>query len=261
MFEAVSGGAITAIAIGVLLALIVLFALQVVFGFRVHRLTTPMYEYILSQSHAEAERIVNEAKEQARRLIAGAQESANTLVGQYREEIDARTKVYVQTLEALADDAHHNVSVSTEAAQKTHTEAMARFLKDLQARGEELKTHTTELSHELDGVFGDMRKGAEGVRRMLEEKANAEVEEFGRVLGDASSRSVLQIEEHTNELLKKAEADVAAYRESRKTLRDERMTDLVIETTKLVLQKNLSLDDHAELVEKALVEARATNLL
>ncbi|MDB5238006.1 MAG: hypothetical protein JWM46_276 [Candidatus Kaiserbacteria bacterium] len=261
MITSLSAATVIALALGLVIGLIVLLVLQVITGMRVQRLTQPLYEYARSQSQAEADHIVNEAHEAARTMMAQAQQSVSALIEKQRVDIEAHAQTYQKSLEELATAAKHSMTESSEKAHSAQAELSISIAHEIEAQGAELKTRMERVQQELDNFFKQSQAEMADMRRGMEESTHTLAESFKKAFDDVSGKGEKRIDERIDQLLAAAQAEVAEYQKARKRLVDEHMADLITETSKVVLRKTLTPDEHAELVDNALKEARTAGII
>lgn len=250
----------TIVSIGLVIGLIVLLVLQVITSMRVQRLTYPLYEYAQSKAQAEVDRILNDAREQAHKIIAEAQSNAVSLIEKQRSDIETHSHDYQKALETLAQSAQHALSENAEKARAEGTDLTQALAREIAAQGEGIKTSMARIEKDLGGFFESTSAQAQEVKRALEAQSKQAAIDLTRVFDEIAADGRKRIDEQIDAFSKQAEAEVGAYRDSRKKVVDAHMADLVVEATKLVLQKALSPEEHAQLVERALKEARSAGI-
>lgn len=251
---------LTFVSIGLVLGLIVLLALQVTTSMRVQRLTYPLYEYAQAKAQAEVDRILNEAREQAHGIIAKAESEAAQLVETQRAEIDARARDYQKALQAFDERAQKALGENVEKTRAERDALALALTKDVAAQGESVKASVGELGKTIRALFESASAQAQEVRRALEAQSREASGDLARAFEEIAKDGKKRIDEQIAEFSKQAEAEVAAYRDSRKRIVDAHMADLVVESTRLVLQKTLTQEEHAQLVQRALKEAHAAGI-
>jgi hypothetical protein len=169
--------------------------------------------------------------------------------------------------------------------EKEHMRATTRFIESLQNIEQRVALNANEAKHSMDSFTGqssqlferlsleieNVEKGIQHLALALEEAAanesdkNAEiVREEMRKIGEETARSVVRVAEGLDEALRtNLEKEFTAithelgkYREARMRLVNERILLLIEETAQIALQKQLSLQDQADLVYRSLEEAK-----
>jgi len=260
MLSAISGEFFALVSLGLAIGLIVLLVLQVITSMRVQRLTYPLYEYAQSKAQTEVDRILNDAREQAHKILTEAQSSAVSLIEKQRTDIESHARDYQKALETLSQAAQKGISENTEKARTEGATLMQTLAREVSAQGDGVKTIMARIQKDLDAFSENMRAQSEVVKRSLEGQSKQAATDLAHVFDDVAADGKKKINEQIDAFSKQAEAEVGAYRDSRKKIVDAHMAELVVEATKLVLQKALTPEEHAQLVERALKEARTTGI-
>lgn len=248
------------VSIGLVIGLIVLLVLQIITSMRVQRLTYPLYEYAESKAHAEVEKILAEAREQAKQLIADTQTSAAALIESQRKDIESRAREYQSALTALSEAARQSLSESAEKARAEESVVAQTATKEISAQVESIRSNLAHLEKEITGVFELANARSQEILRSLDTQNKQIGTDLSRTFEEIASSGRAHMEEQINAFSKQAEAEVSAYRDSRKKMIDAHMAEMVSETTKLVLQKALTREEHAQLIERALKEAHTLGI-
>lgn len=251
----------TFVALGLVVGLVVLLALQILTSMRVQKLTYPVYEYAQAKAQAEVDRILNDAKAEAQRITAKAQESAAAFLDSQRADVEGHSREYQGALEKLVQSTEHSFS---ELAQKSTAESAKlreSLSQGIQAQGAQFKSTMDEIEKDLRSVFEATNKQAQEMQRSLEAQRMQASGDLARLFDGIADEGKKQVKEQIEAFSKKVEAEVAEYRDGRKRIIDENMANIVAEATKLVLQKTLSQEEHAQLVQRALKEARTSGML
>jgi F0F1-type ATP synthase membrane subunit b/b' len=250
----------TFVSIGLLIGLIVLLALQVVTSMRVQRLTYPLYEYAQSKAQAEVDRILNDAREQAHKIVADAEASAAALIEKERADIGAHARDYQSALETLSQSAQHALSEQAEKARAEGAALTQALSREVGAQGEEIKTGMARVVHDIGALSENASTQGKDIQRLLEAEGKQAANDLAHAFDEIAQAGRKRIDAEIDAFSKRAEAEIAAYRDSRKKMVEEHLTDLVVEATKIVLQKSLTPEEHVQLVERALKEARTTGI-
>lgn len=249
------------VTLGLILGLVVVLALQVVTSRRVQRLTLPIYEYAEEKSQKEAERIVSEAKNTARKILADATSAGAQLSASQHADIEAFAQSHKASLESMHKDAAHSLEEAAETARTSLAKIVEASEHDLGAEREGIQAALASMARELSEISNATKAKAMEMKTTLDEGNRGILDTLNTVFEESAASGKKRIDARIDALLGEAERDVAAYRDVRKKLVDERLADLVADATKIVLQKTLSPDEHADLVLKSLKEARADGLL
>ena len=205
----------------IVIGLVVFVALELYNSGRVSRLTSSVYEYALKRAEGEAERIVREAREEARRIVSKADEESLKRVESAKKESEAAHAAYAQALADMLKSLVERLEKATQATEEAQVQHSRERDVSLRASERAASKRLEELSHE----------------------------------------HASRLEAHLVERFNQAEEEIASYERARCAVVDERMAALVVETTRIVLHKELTSSEHAELTEHALEEAKAGGLL
>ena len=138
-----------------------------------------------------------------------------------------------------------------ERVEEEYHAALKAIRNELTVRlTESTKREEAEYSSFTKKLAEDLKKESMQLREHMERAFNAMEQENKKRMDDHLARS-----------FKHAEASVAAYEQARRSLVDEHILALIGETTKIALHKELTMDAHADLVRKALEEAKTAGIL
>lgn len=203
------------------------------------------YRSDLEKSIADMTRVINEKNQLASDSFAGSLNSIE------------------QNVVQNANQAKYNLdSIEKHVAENAN---------DVKQRFESLANQSAELinrlKHEMESVEGGVEQLSETLRQVAKDKSDENTKiiqsELKRIAEEtansiASATSLMnQTLEHTmtNEL-NKVTQELDHYRQARQQMIDERILNLVEETTQIALHKELSMQDQAELVYRSLEEAK-----
>lgn len=214
----------TIFAAGVAVVVIVLLAFQIYNSRRVNRLAYPVYEYALKRAENEAERILVAARAEARQLVEKAEEESLSLVAAHKGLDEAAERNYQKALQAMLERLEVRLKEDVVAAGGVSTQISANFAAELKAVAEESRTHLGEL--------------------------------FATLANENKAR----VDERVEQVFAAAKAEAEAYARARKDAVDAHIVALIGETMKIVLQKDMSPQQHESLVQAALQEAKANHV-
>ncbi len=254
----ISNEVLFSIGIGIVSGVAISFLL---FMFMRSRATRSVYEHARAESDEHVKRIVNEAQEEGRKIFETARASAQAFSNSQQSESVERAKLYQKTLENLAMDARHVIEGGTVKALAAQAEMTERFLKEVSQQGAGAKAHIDQLQKGIEELFVAIQAQTSDIRRRLDEGGQGAIAGLDKALQDLAEGLKKRSDEHFSVLLASAEKDVAQYREGMRRLIDERMADLVAETSRVVLRKALKPEEHADLVENALKEAKSAGMI
>lgn len=177
-------------------------------------------EQVLKNAQNEAIKIISEANENAKTVLLQAQVAK----GQSIEETQ-------KNLEALKTQ-----------QQEAFTKATKDLTDSFQNSINKLQTEDINLVKKLT--------------KDIEDSITYEVGDFKSVLEQETISSQKIVGQKIEEEYKETQSDVEQYKKEELQKVDEKIEELIRETTEKVLHKTLSLNDHYDLVEQALNEAK-----
>ena len=223
-------------AIGFLLLLIIiLLVLLVVNNRRIHKVTYPIYDYIVKGAHKKAKQITYDAMKDSRKIIADAELEGVKIIA--KEKLDSKhiEEDYEERLDDLTENTEKLVAKYNESMQqdmKRLSEAVEKRIAAGIAKNENfLQEETTKLSNQLTSTFTTLEANAKEQIRSNVEKEFISVKKV-----------------------------VETYRQERFALIDNQLIALVEDTTAIALGKKLTLSEHTDLLYKALEEAKAKDI-
>ncbi len=216
-------GAIISLGVGV--AFIALCVLEVVNSRRISKLASPALEYAIKKAQDESDRIITEARSQARVLVERAEADAGHLAAERAKEDEGAEHAHDAALNALRESFAAYLTQATQEAKHAS-----------EAAGTALEAHFGSLEAE---ALDELRK------------ATAEMkDQFAEAMKTALASATAEAKE-----------SATAYAAARKEAVDAHIVDLVAETTKIALATGLPESVHAELVQRALEEAKTTHVI
>ncbi len=263
---------LTLIVVGLLIVVIVLIRR------RQPTLTPDKAEKIILDAEERAHTIVAEAAVEARNVRASVEKERLKALNEDHQAVDRFLDAYRYQLEKTIKELSYGV-------EKEHMRATGHFVEALQAIEERVSLNADEAKHSMDSFTGqsstlferlayEIENVEEGIRHLalaLEEAAenesgkNAEiVREEMRKIGEKTAKSVVDVAKGLDKVLqvnlekefKTISKELETYREARMRLINERILVLIEETAQIALQKQLSLQDQADLVYRSLEEAK-----
>ena len=208
-------------AIGLAFAFLILLSLELYNSRRVSRLTYPAYEYAQKRAEEEARRIIEEAQKEARRIVSTAETAGLALTSTRKQEGESAEHAYEAALKELMQKLETQLQESVRMAEESQAKISAALSSQLEAEGKEARAHLAKSGTEIEAEYRSRLEG---------ELATA---------------------------LLSAKEEAAGYARARKAAVDEHITALVGEALRVVLQKNVPKEIHADLARAALEEAKA----
>lgn len=210
-------------AIGLAFAFLILLSLEIYNGRRVSKLT-PAYEYAQRRAEDEADRIIEEARAEARKLMSAAESASTALARARKQEGETAEHAYEAALRDLMQKLEAQLTTSVKLAQESQAKISATLSSQLEAGGKEARAHLSESGTKIEQEY----------------------------------RSRLETELATT--LAAAREEAAGYARARRAATDAEITSIVGEAMRIVLQKGMPKDVHADLVRSALEEAKASGI-
>ncbi len=262
-------------------------------GIIVVGLTTVLF-FVTSKKRAsltpdEAKNVILNAEERALGIVADATAEARKLRTSMEVERTKAIHEDQQSVQRFLDAYRHQLDSTIKelayGVEKEHMRATSRFVEALQNIEQRVALNADEAKHSMDSFTGqssqlfgrlsheieNVEKGIQHLALALEEAAanesdkNAEiVREEMRKIGTETARSVVKVAAGLDEALRmnieqefaSLSHELGKYREARMRLVNERILILIEETAQIALQKQLSLQEQADLVYRSLEEAK-----
>jgi|SRR3989344_1018443 len=211
-------------AVGLAIAFLILLSLELYNSRRVGKLTYPAYEYAQKRAEEEANRILEDARKEAHRIVSEAEIAGVALSSTRKQEGENAERAYEAALKDLMQKMEAQLQRSIQAASESQAKITTSISSQLETEGKEARAHLAESTASIEKEY----------RSRMETELSA--------------------------ALLAAKEEVAGYERARKAAVDEHITALVGETMRIVLQKSLPRDVHAELVRSALEEAKGSGI-
>lgn|SRR3989338_161928 len=242
------------------------------------RMATSGHEDPVRRAHEEAQMIVWNAMEEAKKLRVSAELEGLKSLAKEKLEVKKIEEEYKKTLDALI----RKTAVSLEGYNKEIEEelkkmgvfAKAEFEKQAPAFKSEINEAKTGIHESLRSLEKSLKEvgimytkfvaSLQEVTREQFEKDRLKIqEEYSKVpeklevaIADLKEEGKKVIEARFNEEFKKAHGLIEKYRNNYLAFLDTSIVSLLEETTEIVLEKRLSLKEHADLALRALEEAK-----
>ena len=211
-------------AVGLGFAFLILLSLEIYNSRRVNKLTYPAYEYAQKKAEEEANRILEEARAQAHKIVSDAEIAGLALSETRKKEGESASRAYEASLRDLMHRLEAQLQQSIKQAEESQAKLSTTVVSQLESEGKEARAHMSESIAKIETEY----------RKRMEEELNA--------------------------ALAAAKTDAEGYAKLRKAAIDEHIVALIGETLRVVLQKNLPKDFHAEFARAALEEAKASGI-
>ena len=188
-----------------------------------------------------------------------------TLKGEYEREVN-ETKAKQTTLELEAKKIADRIVIEAqEKARAIISEAATYSSKSKEEFSAEVKRATGAQMASFEAALNEAKTQAAQTFGSISNEVGKEVQAQIELLRSALSTQITASQEEAKKAVadayKKVELEVDAYKKVREKQVDERIFEVLEETTSKVLGKAISISDHEELVIKALEEAKSQNVL
>ncbi len=246
---------------GLIVSMLVMLFLQVRSSLMVNRIAAPAYEFVQHQAEEEAEGIIAEAKRKADAIIASAETEHTQILAAYTQHAAELQSAYQENLKQHA-----------EMLTQKMNGAIAVHLEKLESIGDQSLDALEAGREKLNTRFMGVLDSFTATEKQVDAAAQASLSTMSRVIENASSTLTnalatqdmmvkTKLDEHTKAALVALDGEILAYKKARLHLLDTHINNIVESVTKKVLQKQLTITDHAELARDALAVAKRENIL
>ena len=240
-----------------------------------HKLTYPVYDYIIKEAQHKAQEITYDAMKHSRDLLVDAELEGIKVIA--KEKIDSRKieEEYEQQLSTLTEQTKKLLEEYTRKATgelqnitKTLEQSIRNNLQNVEKTGSHATEELQSLTKTLEKTIHDNLKrveeaGTEGVKRS-EELTEQILEELSKRLSHAFENLEGSVKDKIQENIEKEFDSVREiidmYKKKRMDMVDNEIIALIEQTTALALQKKLTFREHTELLFAALEEAKSQNI-
>jgi len=194
--------------------------------------TYPVYDYTVKKAEEEAKKIVRDAEHEAKAIREKAEKDAGDTLAKREQESARVNEHYKEQLQALAEHNKKLLEHYTTLAHDTYREFGAAVKRQSQ-EGE------TIVKKEIEHLLGELRDEHAKLRRHFSEKFQE------RLDGELSA----------------VRESVTRYREAQLRMLDKRIIALVERAAALVLQKEMTVKEHTDMIFKSLEEAKKEGVI
>ncbi len=230
----ISVAEVVGIFIFLILTIIVLLVVLIVNNRRMQNITYPVYDYILKGAHDKARKITYEARKDARKLLAEAELEGVKVIAKEKLESKNIEKDYEEKLQTLTKE--------TELLLAQYGKSMDGQLKRL-----------------VEGVEKRVASGIAKNEAFLQDETNKLSKQLSNTFTTLEANAKEQIRSNVEKEFIAVKKVVETYRQERFALIDNEIISLIENTTALALQKTLTLNEHTDLIYRALDEAKSKN--
>lgn len=202
---------------------------------KLRNLTYPVYDYIVREAQVKADAITAGATESSKSVLKQVESTGQDIIALEKEESEKIRQAYEEKLLELSEQTKRLLDTYAMDAEQ-HFLSLTKSLEDTISRNLEhnerfMQDKTVQLSEHLASTFTTLEAN---VKEQIRSGVEQEFAVVKRI--------------------------VESYRQKRFALVDSHIVSLIEQTSAIVLQKKLSLDDHAEFVFKALEEAKSKGI-
>lgn len=236
-----------------LLSLALALMVLVVAVWRLHQrlkdLAAPIFDKTVHEAQQKAEWVLVDARQQAIELRLNAQKEADNITKERVTEEEAYRTAARKHIEELA--AHAQELLKDQAT--TITQLTQRIGTDLTQKAQAAEGVVADESETLKKLFAEEHAHFTATFASIEQNAQKEYEAL--IAG--------MQKQMTNEIAQEIDAArkaIGKYREEKLALVQQEIVGLVEDTARLSLGKTLSLEEHKDIVLKALSDAKAQGI-
>jgi len=255
----------TEVMAGVLVGLMVLtlglIVLQIWSSLQIRRMSKTEYQDDVRQAENEAATILAEAQLEAQGVLAEANEVGARAMAQAGQTARKTNESYQAELQNLVDRYHAELDATIKRGDESFGALVKAAADSFNRRQEELNVQFDDVLESLSTVAGTLNSRTVGTMSTLEKSIDESTKTLKLMLEQGEVVVKQRVEEHLDKLLDRAEADVEEYKKARVTLLDSHIERLIEDIAVRVLHKKLTLDEHGELAQQALADAKEHHVL
>ncbi len=225
----------TTINISIFVFMIVLLSLLVVLLLGIYWFLSKWLKFLQKDYISGAEKIVDEAREKALQIVSQATTKANS-------SLDA--------IENLSEESKSMLKSELDTLVKEETDKLRVASKEL------VDFYKTSLTKQHQESFQEIEQATQEVEQQIEK----EMDEFKDVLHEGTVGMQEKVEAKATAEYQKVEKELESYKARRLKAVDETIYDILHDVSKDVFGQALSMEEHQELVLKALEEAKQNNI-
>lgn len=251
---------IVLVALGLVIGMIALLILQTRNSKKISNLT-PAYEYTIQKAQKEADEIIGAARKQAREIVTSAEVQSEQTIASRKTEVEQYYESFLRSLSEMKEVFSSQMHSSVNQIQARSDELARLFSASLETQESDMKAKLTTATETLAGIPDRLVAESSSASRELQERIARAGEDLEKAFGNMQEENKKQITEHLMKKFAEAEADIDAYRQSRNSLIDKHLEVLVKDVVRITLEKELTANDHAALVRRALEKAGEVNAI
>jgi len=233
----------------VVVVLAVLFVLVLNLGAKMRNLTYPVYDQVIKKGQQEADRVIRDAGEQARAIRAKAEMEAGKLLVDRKKENEVLRDDFVKQFNGIASHSQEVLNQQVEITKQASDGIVNAIKAHSKRMGEVLK----EEDDSFKQIFVEERDRANAEMKTFVESMKTEQTAF---LNENKQR----VSEAIGEEIENVRASIKTYRDERFSVIDKQIVKLVEDTARLSLGRAISMEQHADIIQESLREAKAQGI-
>lgn len=249
------------ILVGLVVLIIGLIVLQIWSSLQIRRMSKTAYQDDVEVARSQAKNIIAEAQMEAQGVLSEANEAGAQAMVEASRAARKTNESYQAELQNIIDRYNQELDATIKRGDKSFADLAKAAADSFNRRQEELNGQFDDVLESLSTVASTLNSQTIGTMSELEKSIEQATKTLEVMLKQGEVVVKQRVEEHLNKLLDRAEADVEEYRKARLTLLDSHIERLIEDIAVRVLHKKLSLDEHGELAQQALSDAKEHNVL
>lgn len=249
------------ILVGLMVLVVGLIGLQIWSSLQIRRMSKTAYQEDVIEAQDEAAEIISEARAEAESVLAAANTEGARAMADAGKKAQATNEQYQAELRKLIDRYHQELDATIKHGEESFASLSRAAADSFNRRQDALNTQFDDVLEDLSKVAGTLNNQTSTTMTALETAIDATMKKLELMLHQGEEVVRQRVEKHLDSLLDRAEADVEEYKRARVTLLDSHIERLIEDIAVRVLHKKLDLEEHAELAQKALEDAKQHNVL
>ena len=247
--------------VGLMVLVVGLIIIQVWSSLQIRRMSKTSYQDNVDVARNQAANIVAEAQVEAQGVLAEANETGARAMAEAGKEARKTNESYQAELRKLVDLYHQELDATIKRGDKSFAVLTSSAADSFNRRQDELNNQFDDVLEALSTVAGTLNSQTVGAMKALESSIDESTKTLEKMLQEGELVVKQRVEEHLEKLLDRAESDVDEYKKARVTLLDSHIERLIEDITVRVLHKKLTLEEHGDLAQQALKDAKEHNVL
>ena len=255
----------TEVLAGILVGLVVLaigiIIIQIWSSIQIKKMSRTEYQDDVQEAKSQAASIVAEAQIEASDVLLEANEVGARAMAEAGKTARKTNESYQAELQKIIDGYNQELEATIKRGDKSFATLTSAAADSFNRRQDELNNQFDDVLESLSNVAGTLSSESMGAMKSLDKRIDETTQTLGKMLENGEVIVKKRVEEHLDKLLDRAESDVDEYKKARVTLLDSHIERLIEDIAVRVLHKKLTLDEHGELAQQALKDAKEHNVL